>query len=854
MTTSFLRKAFVPGVLALAGAAVAGSRPPRLEWADPLGRRPGTHAEWVARRGAEQDRFGVGTVARLGDGNVVAVVVQAELYPLVATEAGRYASDLVAGGWAVQLDTMRGGSAVALRTHLAGVADICGAVLVGELPVAWYEDGWGRPTGEEFPIELFFADLDGNWVDADGDGLYDGHTGAVAPDIWVGRLYARPLTWDSEARLVRRYFDKNHAFRTGNLALPDRALSYVDDDWQGFGDCSLGETYADVTTVTNPGTTTAPDYRGRLDDGFEWIHVCAHSSPWGHTFRANSSYSGTVFNCEMYAIRPRAHFYNLFACSGTRFTEENCSAGWDIFQEDYGLAAVGSAKTGSMLEFGDFYRPLGQGECIGEAFRQWFTLWGEDDRDWFYGMNVLGDPTLRPHGNAVGAPGPPAPEPRMPIDAEVVGTHPETDDSPALLALANGDLWALWKSGRSTSNGRFDIYASVRRAGNWSSPYSVGAHQYWDTDPALGVDGQGRVVAVWANFTEDYHFNLFYSLWNGSSWSARQQVSEDCASDIMPVMCRDSSGTLWLFWTSRRDVAADVFASSWNGSSWSQPSNLTADSTSEYHPAAATAADGTVWLVYTRHRGGVSEVWARYRDNGNWVETGPVSGIQRAALRPAISCDGESAPVVCWQSFDSGDGEICWSRREGTSWTAPAAVGADPGLDVHPAMATDTAGIPRVVWMSDRTGDWDIHCSEFRPGGWLPAETVEPGPGPGLNPAVAAAADGQVWVCWQQLGDGNWDIYAATLPQTGVAERPGAEPARLEAGPSPFSRVCRVAGAAGARSLEIVDAAGRVVRRLAVAGGRAEWDGCDEQGRELPAGVYLARAGATRPARLVLAR
>ncbi|MBN2537817.1 hypothetical protein JXB37_06025, partial [candidate division WOR-3 bacterium] len=102
--------------------------------------------------------------------------------------------------------------------------------------------------------------------------------------------------------------------------------------------------------------------------------------------------------------------------------------------------------------------------------------------------------------------------------------------------------------------------------------------------------------------------------------------------------------------------------------------------------------------------------------------------------------------------------------------------------------------------------------------------------------------------------DGNWDICAATLPQTGVAERPGAEPARLEAGPSPFSRVCRVTGVSGARSLEIVDAAGRVVRRLAVAGGGAEWDGRDGQGRELPAGVYLARAGATRPARLVLAR
>jgi len=60
---------------------------------------------------------------------------------------------------------------------------------------------------------------------------------------------------------------------------------------------------------------------------------------------------------------------------------------------------VGSAKTGSMLEFDDYYRPLGEGKSIGRSFLEWFAARAEggfDDGEvtWFYGMNFQGDPTL----------------------------------------------------------------------------------------------------------------------------------------------------------------------------------------------------------------------------------------------------------------------------------------------------------------------------------------------------------------------------------------------------------------------------------------------------------------------------
>jgi hypothetical protein len=696
--------------------------------------------------------------------NLVDVVVNADLYPRIAAELEQYQADLVSAGYSVQVDTMRGMSHSALRNHLTGLGQLVGAVLVGELPVAWYEF-----EGEEFPLDIYFMDLNGTWTDSDGDGLYDGHSGNLALEIWVGRLYARPLTWDDEVRLVRRYLAKNHAYRTGQLTLPDRALAYVDDDWSGFGDCRLSELYPDVTTVNQGNTTRTSDYRVRLTQGYEWIQVCSHSSPWGHTFRADGGYRGTVFNTEVYALRPSAHFYNLFACSGTRYVEENYSAGWDVFHDDWGLAAVGSSKTGSMIGyFNDFYRPMGRDSSIGDAFKAWYNLHGEYSRFWHYGLNIIGDPTLKPRGRTEARGAEPRPPGSRPSLSEVVGADPETDDTPSVLGLPDGKVWAVWKSGRSTTNGRFDIYAAVRSNGVWSSPYAVGSAYYWETDPAIGVDRNGRPVAVWALFTDYYYYDLYYSVWTGTSWTSAQQIASDNSSDMAPSLARDSAGTLWCLFTSRRDQFADVFATAYNGTSWSIPVNITYDSVTQLYPRAATMPDGTVWVAYTEYRSGQAQIRAKYRSSGNWVDAGPVSGTQARAYRPALAPSEEGWPIVCWQSFDAGDGDIWFSTFDGANWSTPAPVCADTALDVRPAMTVDGAGRPWVTWMSTRQGNWRLFHSSYAAGRWAGAQAVGSGTGPDLNPAVACDGDGNVWLVWQNLTAGNWDIHATSVPSTGV--------------------------------------------------------------------------------------
>jgi hypothetical protein len=133
--------------------------------------------------------------------------------------------------------------------------------------------------------------------------------------------------------------------------------------------------------------------------------VFAHSWPGGHLFIFDSSTQYDYYYSNEYTTQdPPTNFYNFFACSFSRYTTGGYGGGAAVFNQDYGLASMGSTKTGSMLDFGYFYQPLGEGKTLGQAFRDWFTyICGNDvtfdELCWHYGMTLIGDPFLLPLGH-----------------------------------------------------------------------------------------------------------------------------------------------------------------------------------------------------------------------------------------------------------------------------------------------------------------------------------------------------------------------------------------------------------------------------------------------------------------------
>ena len=340
----------------------------------------------------------------------VAIVVNSDLYPLIEDQLIVWASDINGDSFEALLVEATFETVQDLRAALNWAwhseEGLVGCILVGDFPVPWYaifDDEEGE-IAEDFPCDLYYEDLDGEFIDSDSDGMFDGHVdgeGNTKPDIWLGRVLASPMSGD-EAELVRRYLERNHQYRLGQIEAPHRALLFVDDDWADlavYWENALGWLYDDIKIITDYEKTNAEEYLKRLRNGYEWVDVMVHSDPDAHYFSYRGIYS-MLYNSELRTAAMNCLFYVPFACSNSRYVEPDYMGGWYIFGENsLGLSVIGSTKSGSIYYGDEMYKKLSEGNCLGEAFRSWFVQqapYTDDSVAWFYGLTFLGDPTLRP--------------------------------------------------------------------------------------------------------------------------------------------------------------------------------------------------------------------------------------------------------------------------------------------------------------------------------------------------------------------------------------------------------------------------------------------------------------------------
>jgi len=388
-----------------------------LKWVDSKGRKPMSYKKFKQKLPPEEaiTTWQIYTTEEAtAPAPLVLVIVDSSIEFEIQDALAQYISDLENENYLVSVYSVSEGSPNDLRTYLQSKLSegLVGCILIGDLPIPWYEiNDYGQGHIEEFPMDLYYMDLDGTWNDTDEDGMLDEHLegdGDMDPEIWIGRLTASTLTFDdaNEADLLNNYFAKNHAYRTGSIHLNHRALTFFDDDWSHVDPIrGLDNIYdaEQITAVNDKELTNPYNYEDSLVDNYEFIQVFVHSSAFEHNFRWAGLPLGPVSNLDVKNIDPKALFYNLNACYNSRYTEENYMGGWYIFTDTYGLLAVGTTKAGGMHKPSYFYEYLSQGKNFGDAYKEWWISqspyiddWLNDyKQSWYYGLTLLGDPTLK---------------------------------------------------------------------------------------------------------------------------------------------------------------------------------------------------------------------------------------------------------------------------------------------------------------------------------------------------------------------------------------------------------------------------------------------------------------------------
>ena len=144
-----------------------------------------------------------------------------------------------------------------------------------------------------------------------------------------------------------------------------------------------------------------------------WVH----SWSGGHAFKVNNGTQNEWFyNYQILPSGSNANFYQLFACSNSRYVEDLNCAGIYAYLTSTGINTIGSTHSGGMLHFDYFYTQLSRGMSFGEAFLKTFQYVGDrgftlDMRGWYYGLTFNGDPYVVPQSPTVNSITPIQPSP-----------------------------------------------------------------------------------------------------------------------------------------------------------------------------------------------------------------------------------------------------------------------------------------------------------------------------------------------------------------------------------------------------------------------------------------------------------
>lgn len=391
----------------------------KLKWMGPHGH----YEDYINRRSSKVFSIQRITETIYNENNpLIIIFVNSNLIPEINNEISVYSLTLNANGYDTIIMEVSGGTVEDLKSEILLYWNIgynvTGVVLVGDHPVAWY---YLEHDLSDFPCDLFLMDLDGKWTDTDLDGMYDSHTDGssdTSPEIYVGRIDASYIPGD-EIAIIKAYFNKVNDFWTGKISHTDYGLTYTDKDWRLWDDFrfSIKYSYNDYDAIRYPNVDKIDYVSNKVSNEiYEFIQLACHSWSNGHSF----SIGGPVYCDEIRNALPKALFYNLFCCGALRFTDYNCLGNAYILDTNSpSLSVVGSTKSGSMLDFQTYYNALVD-HSFGKAFQQWFEYqypYDNGSQMWFYGMTILGDPTLfttfsggsfipsKPYGPKTGRPG-----------------------------------------------------------------------------------------------------------------------------------------------------------------------------------------------------------------------------------------------------------------------------------------------------------------------------------------------------------------------------------------------------------------------------------------------------------------
>lgn len=304
----------------------------------------------------------------------VAILVRQQTYGALKAEISCYEAD-VEKRFPVNLQVVKGvwSKPEEVRStvkRLHKEKQVAGIVLVGAMPMH-------RFHMHEFdnPNPLYYEDYELQFRDRDGNGIPESYDGTPRPKVWVANLRGVEGEQDDGVEVLRKFFNKTHAYYTGKVRIEPRALAVTDSDWpeganlfsENVGQKLFGRAGVDVLNCKE--ATPKTIYGAFAKRAYTMFYVQLHSTP-----TQQDTSDGSLFSKDIAELATGALFTVNHGCSNCNWMKNqsvekgrNTGMSW-VFGKGVGQAVVGNVRVGMVYGQDALYSRILAGEYLGKAY------------------------------------------------------------------------------------------------------------------------------------------------------------------------------------------------------------------------------------------------------------------------------------------------------------------------------------------------------------------------------------------------------------------------------------------------------------------------------------------------------
>jgi hypothetical protein len=284
----------------------------------------------------------------------------------------------------------------------------------------------------------------------------------------------------------------------------------------------------------------------------------------------------------------------------------------------------------------------------------------------------------------------------MPIDSN--GDF--NQEKPAVAIDKNNNIYVVWDGYNSSSSSYKQIYYSKYNGSTWSSSINLTNESYDQINPGIAVRDENNFYIAWSGGDTSSIKKMRVKSFENSVWSSTISLTDEEYDQQAPGLAIDKLNNVHLVWFGHSKNASpynQIRYSVYNGTGWSSPLDLTNETVDQFIPNIAIDSANSVHVVWDGKNGSnINQIYYRKFNGSTWSTKTGITNESYRQYRPSIAIDGGDNIHVVWNGYITSSGylQIRYSKFE-SSWSSPTNITSGSVHQTYPYIVRGGLGF---VW------------------------------------------------------------------------------------------------------------------------------------------------------------